>query len=257
MTDITTTLSDLAQESNDLKAGLAAATAKGTQAAAEAAAARAAAAAIDFLAARTKTEVDRIAADGKQVEVALTARATALTAANTAPATGVLSNTEAGKLKTATATKNGVSESDLDTKGVAAVTTLDQATAALGGPERTALTLVQADLVSKQGILGTKRDAAMAVLATIEGSGAAISAWLAAATAARTTAKGLNDATDLASHRAAVVAYADYAKSRDALAATAAADADGSKARADWTKAADEWRSALADAAKAEALVTE
>jgi hypothetical protein len=259
MTDIPTTLSNLNGELGALQAELAAATAQGAQAASVAAATRAAASAIQSLAARTQTEAAQVAADGAAVTAAIAARKTALAPVVAAQGSGdaPLSSATAAALKTGTALAKGVSESDLDSKGVAAVTTLDSDIAALGSTEATDLTTARTDWEAKQAALAQSRAAALALLAEIQASAADVTDRLNTALAQRSAAQALCKAADAASHNAAVVAYADYAAARSALASEVSSDPDGTVLKGQWTTAANAWLSAVADAAAAEEAVIE
>ena len=260
MTDIATTLSELDGELATLQAGLASATAQGNQATSVASATRGAAAAIQSLAARTKAEAAQIDADGALVAAALSARNTALAAAAAARTEGAhppLSDAEAMALRKAVADANGVSEGDLDSKGVAAVTTLDDAVDGLGDAEAAQLKTAQDDLTAKRKALADARDAALRLLAQIQGGAAELTERLNAARSDRESAQQLGAAGNAASHHAAVVAYADYAAARKALADDAAADPNGSVTQGKWNAAATAWKSALADAAAAEEKVVE
>ena len=256
MTDIPTTLSKLNGDLATLQVGLAAATAQGGQAATVAAATRAAVAAIQSIAARTQTAAGQIAADGALVTAAIAARRTALVPVLAAQGQGgALADAAAATLKTAVAKANTVSEADLEGKGVAAVKQHDADTAALGTTETTALQTAQTDLDTKQKALATARDTALGVLARIQGEGAKISGALAAALAGQGTAQTLAQASDKASHDAAVVAYADYEVARAALASEVTNDPTGSGFQGQWKTASDDWLSKLADAASAEQTV--
>lgn len=258
MTDIPTTLNNLNGELATLQAELAAATAQGGQAASVAAATRTAASAIQSLAARTQTEAAQVAADGAVVTAAIAARQTALTAVVAAQgAGGALSAASASALKAATATAKGVSQSDLDTKGVAAVTTLDGDIAALGATEATNLQSAQATLTAKQTALTQARSTALQLLAQIQASAADTTDRLNAGLADRTAAQALDAAADGASHNAAVVAYADYAAAQSWLAHQVSTDPTGSGLQGQWNTAAQNWLLALADAAAAEEAVIE
>jgi hypothetical protein len=258
MTDIPTTLNNLNGELATLQAGLAAATAQGSQAASIAAATRTAASAIQSLAARTQTEAAQVAADGAQVTAALAARKTALAAVVTAQGSGgALSSATGAALKTATAKAKNVSEADLDAKGVAAVTKLDGDIAALGSTEATNLQAAQTDLQAKQTALAQARATALQLLAKIQASAADTTDTLNAALADQSQAQTLDQATDAASHNAAVVAYADYAAAQTALANEVSTDLNGTVLQGQWTTAANNWLSALADAAAEEEKVIE
>jgi hypothetical protein len=258
MTDIPTTLNHLNGELVTLQSGLAAAAAQGSQAASVAAATRTAASAIQSLVARTQTEAAQVTADGALVTAAIAARKTALNAVVAAQgAGGALSSATAAALKTATAAAKGVSESDLDTKGVAAVTTLDSDIAAMGATEATNLQAAQTELQTKQAALTQARAAALQFLARIQASAADTTDTLNAALADQTSAQTLGAATDAASHNAAVVAYADYAAAQKVLANEVSSDPNGTVLQGQWTTAAGAWLSALADAAAAEEKVIE
>jgi hypothetical protein len=252
MTDITTVLAALATEQVTLQSALTAATAQGAQASSVATATRTASAAVQALAARTQAEQTQVAASGATVAAALAARTTALTAATAATAAGAPLSDDAEKdVKKAVFTANNVSEADLDAKGVAAVTTLDSTIAGLGIAEKAALVAAQTDLATKQAALLTARNAALALLATIQGSASDVTARLNAATANRTEATQLAAGADAASHHAAVVAFADYAVERTSLTGDIAADPQGAVLQGKWTTAANAWLSALADVAAA------
>jgi hypothetical protein len=258
MTDIPTTLNNLNGELATLQAELAAATAQGSQAASVAAATRTAASAIQSLAARTQSEADQVAADGAQVTAALAARKTALAAVVAAQgAGGALSSATTAALKTATAKAKNVSEADLDAKGVAAVTKLDGDIAALGSTEATNLQSAQTTLQGKQTALAQARATALQLLARIQASAADTSDNLNAALADQKQAQTLDQATDAASHNAAVVAYADYVAAQSTLANEVSTDPNGTVLQGQWTTAANNWLSALADAVDAEEKVIE
>ncbi|WP_117590385.1 hypothetical protein [Caulobacter zeae] len=260
MTDINTVLAQISNEQAALQTSLAAAVAQGGQASAVAAATRSAAAAVQSLAARITAEQALIAADGATVTSALTARNGALAAVVAARTDGdqpPLADAQAATLKTAVATANSVTEANLDSKGVAAVTTLDAAIAGLGNNERTQLNNAQAALVTKQKALVDARAAALTLLAKIQGSAADTTLKLGAAVEHYGQAGKLAQATGAASHHAAVVAYAGYVAERTALAADLAADPDGTVLQGKWTSAANTWLSALADVGAAEEKVIE
>ncbi len=260
MTDINTVLTLISNEQATLQTALAAAVAQGGQASTVAAATRSAAASIQSLAARIAAEQALIAADGATVSSALTARNGALAAVEAARTNGddpPLADAQAATLKTAVAAANSVTEANLDSKGVAAVTSLDAAIAALGETERTQLNNAQTALATKQKALADARAAALVLLAKIQGSAADTTLKLGAAIEGYTRAGALSDAADPASHHAAVVAYAAYVAERSALIADVAADPDGAVLQGQWTSAADAWISALADAAAADEKVIE
>jgi hypothetical protein len=254
MTKVQTALSALASEQATLQAALAAATAQGTQSYSVATATRTATAAVQTLASSTTTEQGQVASGDTAVTTALAARAAALAAYTSALNAGAhppLADAQATTLKTAIATANGVTASDIDTKGVPAVTAIDHTISGLGSQETTDLATAQAALTTAQATLVTKRTAALAQLAIIQGSAADITARLAAAIASFTAATQAAAATDAASHHAAVVAFADYESKRTALASDVAADPTGSVVHGKWTAAADEWMVALAAVADA------
>lgn len=260
MTDINTVLTLISNEQAALQTALAAAVAQGGQASTIAAATRSAAASVQSLAARIASEQALIAADGATVASALTARNGALAAVEAVRTDGdapPLADAQAAALKTAVAAANSVTEANLDSKGVAAVTTLDAAIAARGEVERTQLANAQAALATKQKALAEARTTALTLLAKIQGSAADTTLKLGAALDGYTRAEALSDAADAASHHAAVVAYAGYVAERTGLAADAAADPDGTVLQGQWTSAAGAWLSALADAAAAEEKVIE
>ena len=147
-----------------------------------------------------------------------------------------------------------MSEADLDTKGVAAVTAIDDAITNAGTQEASDLTTAQAALATAQADLVAKRTAALALLASIQGSGPDITARLSAALANFTTATH-SAAADSASHHAAVVAYADYDNERTSLVNDLTADPDGTVMQGRWTTAANDWLSALAAVATANEAV--
>jgi hypothetical protein len=254
MTKVQAALSALASEQATLQAALAAATAQGTQSNSVATATRTATAAVQTLTDSTKTEQTQVASGDAAVTTALAARAAALatyTSALSAGAHPPLADAQATTLKTAIATANGVTASDIDTKGVPAVTAIDHTISGLGDQEATDLAAAQTTLATAQATLATKRTAALAQLASIKGSAADITARLTAAIASYTAATQSAAAADSASHHAAVVAYAAYDGKRSGLASDVAADPTGNVAQGKWTTAADEWMVALAAVADA------
>jgi hypothetical protein len=256
MTDIPTTLSKLTADLATFQTGLATATALGGQAASVAAATRAAATAIQSVIARTQTGATQVAADGALVTAAIAARKTALDAVVASQGQGgALADAAAAALKTAVAKAKNLSEADLDGKGVAAVKKLDSEIAALGATEATTLQTAQTDRDAKQASLAKARGTAQDLLAKIQASAASVSGGLAAALADQVAAQTLAQASDKASHDAAVVAYADYAAARAVLANEVTTDPTGSGLQGQWTTAANAWLSALGDAAAAEEAV--
>lgn len=255
MSDISTVLAALATERAALQTALSTATAQDAQASSVAAATHAALAAVQDLLTRTEAEQAQVKSSAAAVTAALAARTVALASVNDAQTKGTdppLSDAQAGALKTAVASANGVSEPDLEGKGVAAVSKLDTEVAAIGTAEAAALTSAQNDLAAKQAVLVSSRATALALLASVQGSAADITARLSAAIARHDGARQLAAAADASSHHAAVVAYADYTGDRAALGNAAAADPSGQ-----WAAAANAWLSALGDVAGAAETVIE
>jgi hypothetical protein len=254
MASVKAALAALVAEQTTLQAALTAATAQGTQSYNVATATRTATAAVQALTASTTTEQNQVAAGDAAVTAALATRAAALAAFTTALSAGArppLADAQAATLKTAVATANGVSEADLDAKGVAAVSAIDSAIANAGTQATTDFTTAQTALATAQADLVAKRTTALALLASIQGSGPDITARLSAALANFATATQSAAAADSASHHAAVVAYADYNNERASLASDVTADPDGAVAQGKWTTAANDWLSALAAVATA------
>jgi hypothetical protein len=258
MTSIDAALATLVSEQTALQAALTKATAQGTQSYNVATATRTATAAVQAITAATTTEQAQVASGDTAVTAALAARAAALAAFTSARSAGAhppLADPQAATLKTAVATANGVSEGDLDSKGVAAVTTTDDAITNAATQETTDLATAQTTFATAQADLVTKRSAALALLAGIQGSAADITGRLSAALANFTTATQSAAAADAASHHTAVVAYADYNNERTSLASEVTADPDGTVAQGKWTTAANDWLTALAAFATANEAV--
>jgi hypothetical protein len=259
MTDIATILENIAEVESVMQTALTTALAQGVEKTSVADATRTAAAALHTLADRTKAEQKKIASDNNIVSGGLKARKDSLAdvaAARTQGDHPPLSDAEAASLKQTVATVNGVDETKLDAKGVAAVKDIDTVIDKFCDAQQSELQNAQNDLATKLAKVADARDKALQVLVTIQSAPSDVTARLNAAKTNRTQATQLAGSVEPAAKSLAVVAYADYDKERQSLAMDAG-DVDGNALKTSWNTAAEAWQSALADAAEAEKTLIE
>lgn len=254
MTSITDAVASLEQDRSIFTTSLATAMAQGAQFGQVAAQTRAAQIEIDSAIARAKAE--QIAADAatSRITAAINARTTVLQTVQTAK-TGAgqpLSDSVANALKAAVLDANGGDQAKLD-DAIDKVKTLDTDIATMAEDEASVLTAALDTLATKKADLVTKKAAALDLLAMIEGSAGILATQLSAAKDALTRATTLATTDGDAAHRAAIVAYVDYSRLRDGLAAGLANNGLGD----DWATARDAWLSAAAAVAAAEEAVIE